>query len=362
MLRAELSRIGACEVADLHRRAADWFASRGDVDASITQVVASGDAELAGERIWEICAEYMARGRRATLRSWIQSFPEERVAAVPSLAMVVAVGALTDGDGPVLRHWAGAVESALANSDRPDPGLIAITEVLMLSQEPRGSLHEAAERLGELHDAFPEGHVWRTLCRFIGGSIVYLIGERDQARQLLEEGARIGAMSAPAVQTICLSQLCLIALDEGRSSDAEQLASEALSRIALFGVEDYAASAVPYAAAALVRAQRGEAQAAAPLLSTADDLLDSNPILNDWFGSEARVTAARAHLALGDLDIARTRLQEANALCERHAGGRRPRRVDRVRPRDAGLRVGRRRVGGLSPRRSCDSCGCCRPI
>ncbi len=316
MLRAELGRTDPGAEAGIHRRASEWYRENGQVDESVDHAIATGDASFAGARIWSVSATYVAQGRRATLAAWAASFSGDEIASIPWLSMIVAIGALTDGDGEAMQAW---VESARARMDGSgefaDGSLAATAEVFALVREGELGLIEIAARYDELFAEFPERSPWRSFCRFTAGTMLHLVGQHADARLRLEEGVRVGAAVAPAVQTVCHAQLCLLAIDQGRVSDAEAQAREGLSRIELFGLEDYAASAMPYGVAALVRALRGDPAAMHPL-SVAEQLIDTNPTINTWYGAQARATVARARLAVGDLDVARRRLAEAQASCD----------------------------------------------
>jgi LuxR family maltose regulon positive regulatory protein len=171
---------------------------------------------------------------------------------------------------------------------------------------------------GMLRDAerayrsLPEGSPWRPLCCFLRGVGAHLEGDLGRARDHLAEGARTGAIAAPAVQALCLAQMALLAIGDGDGEQALLLAARARSQVERVGVDDHPTSALVYAVSALVRAHRDrveEAQAdrrrAARLLSR---LVDYVP----WYVVEARVVLARAALRLGDVTGSRTLLAEAS--------------------------------------------------
>ncbi len=277
--------------------------------------IASGDAELAGARIWEVTPDYNVSGRRTTLHGWIDALGEERSAVVPALALATAVTALTDGDGATMMRWRVIASEHLAASAAPDPTLLAAAEIVRLSGDGPHRLEEISDGFEAIHANLPERSVWRSFCRLAAGMAAFLLGDRSHARQLLEDGAKPTVVASPAPQALCQAVVALIALDEGRPEDAEAAVTESLARIDLYGMDEYPGSALSFATAALVRAGRGDRSAAATL-AVADGLIDESIWVNGWFAALIRVTMARAHLARGDAEVARGLLQQANALRE----------------------------------------------
>lgn len=313
MLQSELHRVDAGEEAEIHRRASDWYLDHGNVDQSTEHAIASGDIELAGERIWAAAASYVTEGRRATLRSWTESFSDEQLASVPTLSTTMALTSLSAGDGEEMRHWVTVAKGRIAQMhDPPDPSLVAACEMVRLSGNTSDGLAAVADGFAALYLLLPEDSPWRSYARFVEGVIAHLLGDRPRARRLLQEGGLLRA--PPVVQTHCHGQLALVALDEGRGSDAEVAAREAVSKVHLFGLEAYAASALPLGVMGLVRARQGDAAGAAPFLVSAEELLVAGSVANDWFTAEMWTTLSRAHLALGDREGARARLEEADRL------------------------------------------------
>ena len=129
--------------------------------------------------------------------------------------------------------------------------------------------------------------------------------------QMLEEGARRGAVLAPNIETLCLSQLALVALDEDDTDGAEALVDSAISKMEHFALGDYPTEALAFAVAALIRAGRGKADQAAQALRTSGELLDELKDFSPWYEAETRIVLARALLLLDDVAASRARLAEA---------------------------------------------------
>jgi len=110
-LRLELRRTSAKEVPDLHRRAALWFADRGEAVEAIRHTLAAGDwpdaARLLADHLFSLTLD----GQEATIAALLRSFPAGASADHPELALAHAATQLAQG------HLGEAAEQlALAES------------------------------------------------------------------------------------------------------------------------------------------------------------------------------------------------------------------------------------------------------
>jgi LuxR family maltose regulon positive regulatory protein len=317
MLQAELGRLGHGEEAELSRRAAAWSSDHGESDRAVEYAIASGDAELAARSIWAVAPAYSTEGRIATLHAWLDHFDDETISSSPELALSAAVTALTDGDGARLIRWSTTATSLIAAAPDPDPMLVGIAEMLRLSGDAAEDLGVVADTAAAFRERMPERSIWRTYGSMLEGLAAYLIGDRERAKTVLDASVSGGGTPAPSPQSISRGALALIALDRDRDADAALAVTEALSRIELYGLHGYRGSAVPFAAAALVRGRQG-ATDAARWVDAAEALIDSEVQVNSWYEATIRITLARAKMVLGDPASARSLLQEANVLRESH--------------------------------------------
>src|SRR5256884_6267882 len=110
-LRLELRRTSADEVPDLHRRAARWFADRGDVVEAVRHMVAAGDWPDAARLIADNSFRWVLDGQAGTIRAVLQAFPEGASVEHPDLALAHAAAELNRG-----RTEEAAAQLALAES------------------------------------------------------------------------------------------------------------------------------------------------------------------------------------------------------------------------------------------------------
>ena len=316
-LSAELHRQEPKVEAGLHRRASDWYAEHEGFADAVEHAIAADDAKRAGELIWARAAPALARGDRETVRSWLDQLGERDVARLPELALATAHLYLALGDGEFASHWASiALGDLEEESDDADPLLLGDRLVLRatLPQDGIEQMGRDAIRAGELH---PPENPWRSMCSWYAGVSARLTGDTGQARELLEDGARRGAATAPLVQVLCLAHLALVHLDEEHLDDASRAASHGREQAARANVSEYPLIANVFATSALVHSLVGRTEEAVADAKHARALLDGLVGFPDWFEAETRIVLAGACLHLDDPVTAVELLDQAEGFAAR---------------------------------------------
>jgi LuxR family transcriptional regulator, maltose regulon positive regulatory protein len=312
MLQAELHRGRSGEERELHARASAWYAERAGFDRAVPHAIAAGDVERAGDLIWGRAASYSSAGLESTLQHWLDAFTEEQIASVPTLCLALATCRLSQGDGAQVEQWTATALRLLADGDRDDREALALAARAIKAS---GAATEGVVRMradsARAYAGLPDDSPWRSLCRFTEGVGYHLAGDRPRARKALEEGARRGAASAPHIQTLCLAQLALLALDEGDLDGASGLAERSLETADRCGLNEYPTSALLFAVGALVRARQGRAADARGDVKRASVLLETLSDLSPWYEAESRVALGRALALLDDIPGARAQLADA---------------------------------------------------
>ena len=312
MLKSELSRREPKTETRLHRRASDWYAEHDDIEGAVKHAIEAGDRGLAGDLIWANTAAYASRGHDATLRLWLSHFSEREITASPSLCLTAAMTSLSAGDGARVEHWTAAALEGL--KDHP-PGGGEMLELEARLIRATGAARDGVARMGAdvagIYELLPGDSPWRSVCRLIEGTSQQLVGELEAAQTLLEEGSRRGEASAPHIQTLCLAQLALIALDNDDQGRADALAEEAIAEVRHFGLTEYPSSSLIFAVAALSRARTESTADATRDVRKATALTSELNDLSPWYEAEVRVVTARALLLLDDLPAARSLLAQA---------------------------------------------------
>jgi LuxR family transcriptional regulator, maltose regulon positive regulatory protein len=317
MLRAQLRRREPELEGELHRRASHWHADHGDVDAAIRHAAAAGDVRLAGDLLWTNAFRYIPQGHIATVRRWLGRFTDEQVAGYAPLALVAANAHLADGDRGHAEHWTAAAARALDSLPaRRRPPAVEAGVAAMRAAIARDGVQRMRDDAARAYALDAQDSPARSMDRLLEGTACHLLGARDRAYELLEEGSRRGVVGAPSVNALCLSQLALLALDRDDWALATELAARARSQIERFRLAAYPTMSLVLAVAALTQAQRGRVQAATEDCAEATRLLDTMDDFAPWYVAEVRIVLARAALRLSDVAGARA-LVEGAALAVR---------------------------------------------
>ena len=317
MLLSELGRADVTVATGLHQRASAWYRERGDIDRAVGHATDAGDGESAGELIWESTARYVSRGREATVRGWLASFSEAQLTASPQLCLAQATWALAEGDAAEVERFTGLALERLNGDASALDGLASAARIIRAAGATRAGIESMKEEIQAVYGSLPIDSPWRSLCRLLEGAALHLTGDREAARAVLEEGARIGGMAMPSVQSLCRAQLALLSLDDGDMGEAERHAALSVAEVDHYGLGDYPTQALCFATAALVRARRGRAEAAVADARATVRLLSALPGLSAWYEAETRITLARALRALDDVPAARTHLAAAGRYLRR---------------------------------------------
>ena len=317
MLRAQLRRREPELELELHRRASHWHADHGDIDAAIRHAAAAGDVRLAGDLLWTNAWRYIPQGHNATVRRWIAHFTDAQVAAYAPLALVAAHAHLADGDRDHAEHWTAAAARAIdAMPARSRPRALEGGVAAMRAAIGRDGVQRMRDDAARAYTLDADASPRRSMDRLLEGTGCHLLGERERAYRLLEEGSRRGVVGAPSVNALCLSQLALLALDGDDWALATELAARARAQIERFRLSAYPTMSLVLAVAALTQAQRGRVQAATEDCAEAARLLDTMDDFAPWYVAEVRIVLARAALRLSDVAGARA-LVDAAALAVR---------------------------------------------
>jgi LuxR family transcriptional regulator, maltose regulon positive regulatory protein len=297
-LRAELRRSEPAMVPLLHRRASDWYAEHGDIERSIEHAVAGGDVAHAGELIWAQAASLLGFGQLTQVRRWLSEFSDSQLEASALLSLAAAACSLVLGDRHGVEHWTATPAAA------PEATLMRV----FLAEDRPGEMARLAHRASA---QLPGDSAWFGLASLAEGVGSHLTGEHERARQLLEEGARRSAATCPNIQALCLAQLGLLAVERRDWAAAESLAARAKAQVERSGTSEYPTSALVYALAADVEAQRGRIETSQAAARQAAELLAQLVEASPWYEAECRTALARAALRLSDTRHARELLSDA---------------------------------------------------
>jgi LuxR family maltose regulon positive regulatory protein len=310
MLQAEQRRSAPLLLADLHRRAGAWLEQRGEIDDAVEHAIAAGDLADAGRRLWSIAGRRIGDGRVDEIRAWLGRLRVDQIASQPALALTAASTHVVEGDCARIEYWLETAEQLLAAGTDVPQSAHAARPMLraMLARNGTAAMVDdgaAAYELAARDDA------WRPLACMVHGAGLHLMGNREGAVDVLEEGARCGGVTAPSAQVLCLAQLALLRACDEDWEEASLLASRARSQLSRAAIARYPITALVHAASALVRAYRDRLETAQEDRRQAVELLERLVDPPPWYALEVRVALARTSLRLGDAVRSRALIADA---------------------------------------------------
>jgi LuxR family maltose regulon positive regulatory protein len=312
MLRADLRRREPELERELHRRAARWYADRDHIDAAIRHATHARDVQLAGDLLWTNAFRYIPQGHNATVRRWLGHFTDEQAAGYAPLALVAADTHLAAGKRDHAEHWTNAAARALDRMPawRRAPALEAGIAA-MRAAIARDGLQRMRDDAARAYALDEVDSPRRAMDRLLEGTACHLLGARERAYALLQEGSRRGVVAAPSVNALCLSQLALLELERDDWSRGAELADRGRSQIERFRLAEYPMMSLVLAVAALTQAQRGHVQRAKDDFGEATRLLDAMDDFVPWYVGEVSIVLARVALRLSDVVRARGLIERA---------------------------------------------------
>ena len=319
VMRAKLVDEGPDRFAELHRRASDWYADRGELQEAIGHALAADDQERAAKLV-ELAAPAMQRARQESqLRSWLEALPVDLFRDRPVLAMALVGARMATGDTDGLNPLLEIVDSWLDRADSPTvfddvaygrlPAMSAVHRagLALLDGDVDGTIAHA-RRVRGLVGA--DDHLQRGAAAALVGLARWNLGDLDDARDGYIEAIACFELGdyLPDVMG-CSLALADIQVIQGRLRDAQRTFESALRHTeaspGLRGAADM------HVGLSLLAIERND-------LDTAVAHLRASAELDEHMGLPQhpyrwRVARARLHEAQGDLDTALELLTQAEA-------------------------------------------------
>ncbi|HEU4941755.1 MAG TPA: tetratricopeptide repeat protein [Gaiellaceae bacterium] len=315
MLRLELDRREPDLAPALHARAASWCERNGQPEAAIEHVAATGDTDELARLVSTFALPFYRSGRVVTVEGWLRRFDEPQILTrYPAIAGFGAFVSALRGRPEEAERYAYALEHAEYEGPMPDGSATAGAWAAMArALLCRHGVSQMAADARQALDELSPGSFWRPIARGLAAIALLFEGRPEQAEQLLvetvEEASGSGATYAAVVAR---SELALLALGRNDLDGAEAELAGARALLEDQPIEEYVAAAIYLAAAARVALARGQAATARSLLVRSMRMRPQLTHAFPWFSVQCRLELARAHLALGDVEGARTLYREAS--------------------------------------------------
>jgi LuxR family maltose regulon positive regulatory protein len=333
VLQARLLDEQPDHVADLHRRAGEWYEQNGDHAEAIRHAMAGKDFARAADLI-ELAMPATSRDRQeATLRRWLEALPDEVIRARPVLsdgyAGSILVRGATDGVEARLRDAERWLDRAAEAPDAPGSAaasMVVVDENAFRRLPGSVAIHRAglALLLGDVAGTIAHAH--RALDLVAGdddlgrGAASALLGLAYWSRADLEAASSLYAGAIPRFEKIGhLSDAIGLALAladmriaQGRLHDAMRTYERGLELATGQGAIVLRGAADMHVGISEILRERDDLVGAAQHLHQARDLGEENGLPRNPYRS--RVAAARSRQAEGDPAAALELLTEAGRL------------------------------------------------
>jgi LuxR family transcriptional regulator, maltose regulon positive regulatory protein len=301
LLRSQLAMTEPDSVRSLHQRASAWYQRSGLTEEAIGHALAADDIAGAVDLIARCWFSYVDTGRTATVRGWMRSLGDDRIATHPLAAHCAAWAAAVTGDRETVRRWLPLIEAGRPEGPLPD-GIQSLRSSAALLRGVFGFdglrvMRESAVTAAELEcdPASP----WYAGARAALGFSLYLSGDPEAAAEPLEQAVQ-SESSIPLIHMFALSVMTLVAVELGRASKARDFAQAARLLGSRDGLRTSPQSGVARMAMGAVHAERGRLPEARselePVMEARRRLFGISP----WPTLELLLLLARVRFDLGD--------------------------------------------------------------
>lgn len=312
MLQADLRRGDADGALDVHRRASAWHEEHGDIEKAVDHAIAAGELDRAGELMWSLAGRCVGDMCAAPLDRWLAGLREAQIAAHPTLALAAATCCIVRGERDAAERWTDTAERAPGELRPSVRAGIAVLRAMVAREGLMTMAADAEHAIALTADQSP----WRALGCLLAGVAHHLTGERELAERELDEGARRGALTAPAVFVACLAQLALLAVEDEDWAQAGELSALAREQAVALDGGHTQIGALVFAVSALAGAHHGDIVLARQDAVEARHRLATSDF-SPWYAAETRIALARAELRLSEAAGARTLLADASRALRR---------------------------------------------
>lgn len=262
LLRAELHRLEPDLVADLHRRAANWFEAEGLVDEAVRHLVAAGEIARGADLIAADWVNEFNGGGLSTVAGWLDLVPDGTVLQDPRLSVARAWLALSAGHLDEGAAWIDAVASAASADDGALSAQVAVLRAVhaFKAADVTAAL-EGARRAIDLD--LGDAPLARSGAHSIYGAALYFSGSTHEAHEAFRLAAQVAEKAGDRrARSYSLGYSALISAEDGQPADAERQIRRASGSTRDLADGEHLVDAMVSLAVARLLAMRGDGTAA----------------------------------------------------------------------------------------------------
>jgi LuxR family maltose regulon positive regulatory protein len=206
-LHERLGRESPQRLAELHRRAADWFEYNQLHASAVEHALAGGDSTRAAGLIERVAGDVVERGEHVTLQRWLEQIPAGALAARPALCLSAAWAALLAGEVEQVEAWLERAEHTCdGTAGRRAPAEVAHlrAHLARLRHDPAGTTRAASLASRNLEPG--EATLWVASTAALGAGQL-LAGELDAAHASLVKA--LARCETHNLRSLVLAHACL---------------------------------------------------------------------------------------------------------------------------------------------------------
>jgi LuxR family maltose regulon positive regulatory protein len=349
LLRTELHRNEPDLVPALHRRAANWFAAEGLIDAAVHHLNAAGDVVGTAQLVVVNWVDEFNAGGLSTVSGWLDLLPRDTVLQDARLSVPRAWIALNEGRIDDGAFWIQAIEAqgtvGTVGDSTIDAQAVVLRAIYDFKMGDVATSRETARWATTLD--LGEAPLARSGVHCIFGNGLYFSGAIDEAQASYRRAAqRAEKIGDRRYRIYALGYLALIAAERGQLAAAERLIRQANGGGTDLAAEEYFVGVMVSLAAATILDMRGEVAAAAEAVDSAVASARQGGAVPEIV--KALLVKAEIVGRLGDRQSAEASRNEAAALLRRCAGSGMDPTLVAAAEQNAHVAIGARNVGGAT--------------
>jgi LuxR family maltose regulon positive regulatory protein len=318
MLLADLERQEPDLIPALRRRAAEWSLRNGLAETALEYSMAAEDVAAAAGLVEKLWLPVDRLGRVTTVQGWFRWLEDRgEIDRHPILVVGAAWAHAYTGRPAEADRWADMADRwfyqrTTEAGDLPTEAWVSTLRANLCRrgvEQMRADADEAARKFTAANIAAPIATVLQGCARLLAGD---LDGGDAFLRDAVEDN-----VIAPYALAEALCWRSLVALARGEWSRAETTIEQAITALRKAGLEDIFVTSLICALQARVALRRGDVVSARRQLVHAQRLRHLLTYAMPHLAVQARIELTRVHLALADLNGARTLMREIDEVLKR---------------------------------------------
>ena len=298
--------------AEIHGNASRYWAAAGEIDLAVEHAQRAGDHEQCEALAVTYGGAYFTQGRDATVQSWLDAIPADRVRRSPGLCSLSVIKALHAGDDTRATQWLRLADEAVAGQSaadgRVDPSS-QWTKVLHAAMDER----PAAQLIPICKEGLEHlvGGPWAGFGWWVLAALQFLDGDSATAAKSVQVGLFEAELAGnPLVTAHCLATAAIIDDCSGDRSSAGERGLAATEALRACHAETLAPTAPAMAMGALIDAREGRRDEALQRAAAARRALEGFRSVAPWLNVLTRIALVRTTLLLDDRETSRALMRE----------------------------------------------------